>query len=461
MARHQLTVRTATTRTGGAVLLTALALGCAARSPHDRASISDSLRDRSGHPLRPAAGTGEALPAGVALADGLSEDEAVAVALWNNAELEATLAELGMARADLLEAGLIRNPVFSLLFPLGPKQLEFTLTWPLESLWQRPKRVAAAQADVGKTAARLVQSGLSLVRTVRVAHAELLLAEERVRLAQETRDVRGRIAEIADARLRLGDLSPLEAATTRIDAARAEDDASRAAHDAELSRQRLVSLVGLGSDGPAVTLTPAPLPSSGPVPELPVLLKEALAARPELRAAELGMEAAAKRAGLARSDILTLSALLDANGSGSEGVEMGPGIALELPLFGRHKGRLARAQAELELEARRYVAARERIVLDVRQARTALLSARESLAVWESRVVPAFAESLARVVESQTSGEASLLDVLAARRSLLDARLLEAQAQMAVRRAEADLGYGVGKALGRLSPTESAAEAHP
>ena len=299
MARHQLTVRTATTRAGGAVLLAALALGCAARSPHDRASISDSLGDRTGHALRPSAGTGEALPAGVDLTDGLSEDEAVAVALWNNAELEATLAELGMARADLVEAGLIRNPVFSLLFPLGPKQLEFTLTWPLESLWQRPKRVAAAQADVGKTAARLVQGGLSLVRTVRVAHAELLLAEERVRLAQETRDVRGRIAEIADARLRLGDLSPLEAATTRIDAARAEDDASRAAHDAESSRQRLMSLIGLGAEGPAVRLTPPPLSSSAVVPELPALLKEALAARPELRAAELGMEAAAKRAGLA------------------------------------------------------------------------------------------------------------------------------------------------------------------
>lgn len=79
-----------------------------------------------------------------------------------------TLAELGVAKADLVEAGLIRNPVFSILFPLGPKQLEFTLTWPIEALWQRPRRVAAAQLDVARAAERLVQGGLDLVRDVRL-----------------------------------------------------------------------------------------------------------------------------------------------------------------------------------------------------------------------------------------------------------------------------------------------------
>ena len=39
------------------------------------------------------------LPDSVKLDDGLTADEAVAVALWNNAPFQATLAELGIARA--------------------------------------------------------------------------------------------------------------------------------------------------------------------------------------------------------------------------------------------------------------------------------------------------------------------------------------------------------------------------
>ena len=154
------------------LLLGSLAAGCAVHSAHDRGTVSNEVLGRTGHALRPAPGTGAELPEGVSLADGLSEDEAVAVALWRNADLEVILAEMGLAKADLVEAGLIRNPVFSILFPLGPKQLEFTLTWPIEALWQRPRRVAAAQLDVARTAERLVQGGLDLVRDVRLAYAD-------------------------------------------------------------------------------------------------------------------------------------------------------------------------------------------------------------------------------------------------------------------------------------------------
>jgi cobalt-zinc-cadmium efflux system outer membrane protein len=174
------------------------------------------------------------------------------------------------------------------------------------------------------------------------------------------------------------------------------------------------------------------------------LLKEAFAARPELRAAELGIEAAGRRIGLAGSEITTLSGVLDANGSGKKGFEMGPGVVIELPLFGRNKGRIARAEAELELESKRYLAVRARIASEVAQARVALLQALESLAAWEERMTPVFEETLARVEKSRDAGEVAELDVLAARRSLLEARLHGADARAAVRRGEAALGRSVG-----------------
>ena len=59
----------------------------------------------------------EPLPPDVNIADGLTQEEAVAIALWNSPSFQATLADLGIARADLAEAGLLRNPILSLLFP--------------------------------------------------------------------------------------------------------------------------------------------------------------------------------------------------------------------------------------------------------------------------------------------------------------------------------------------------------
>ena len=65
------------------------------------------------------------IPPDVSLDNGITEDEAVHIALWNNAALLELLADLGISRAQLLNANLISDPQFIVFFPLGPKQLEF------------------------------------------------------------------------------------------------------------------------------------------------------------------------------------------------------------------------------------------------------------------------------------------------------------------------------------------------
>jgi cobalt-zinc-cadmium efflux system outer membrane protein len=146
-----------------------------------------------------------ALPDGVKLDDGLSEDEAVAIALWNNATFQADLAQLGLARANLVEAGLLHNPIFGLLFPVGPKQLEAFVNWPLDAFRQRPRRVAAARLDLDRVTESLVQNGLDLVRDVRLQYASLAMAEERARIAAEQTRERVEMVEIVNARFRAGE----------------------------------------------------------------------------------------------------------------------------------------------------------------------------------------------------------------------------------------------------------------
>jgi outer membrane protein, heavy metal efflux system len=428
------------------VLVSVLGLLSGVALSQDRADISKKIEQRVGHGLGPELARAEAtFPPGVSLVDGLSEDEAIATALWNNAAFQSELASLGIARADLVEAGLLRNPILSLFFPLGPKQLEFTATWPLEVFWQRPRRVSAAKLNLEALAENLVQNGLDLVRDVRLTFADLASAQEHARLAAEAMRLSARLADLAQARLRAGDVSGLEASAARNDANRAEADASRLAQDVAAAEFRLRYRLGFEPQAPPFEIS---LPSSdGPreVGTIAELVKQALAARPDLRAAEIVLEAATQRAGWEGSRWLSIAAMFDANGEGREGFESGPGVLAEIPLFNRNQGGRARADAEIKRAALHYVSLRHQIVQEVQTALTQFLQARSAVDAWNNRILPSLEEAVQRSEKAYAAGEVSYIFVLENTRQLVEARLRKVEASADVRRGLAQLERSTGK----------------
>lgn len=190
--------------------------GCAS-PPDDRIKVSSALQQRTGHSLASSKPGDSIVPPNVSLQDGLSEEEAVGLALWNNAAFRETLTKLGFSRADLLQSGLLSNPTFSVLFPLGPKQLEFAATFPLEAVWLRPRRVAIARLDSARVAESLVQNGLDLVRDVRFGLSDLELARDRAHLGREAVTLRERIGQITEARQRAGEGSELDTTAAEVE----------------------------------------------------------------------------------------------------------------------------------------------------------------------------------------------------------------------------------------------------
>jgi outer membrane protein, heavy metal efflux system len=428
------------------LLLAALPMiSCATASAPPPADVAESIRTRTGANVRLGGAESPAIPAGVQVDDGLSRDEAVAIALWNNAAFQVSASQLGFARADLADAGIISNPVLSLLFPWGPKQLEWTLRWPAEVLWERPKRVAAAKLSADASAQSLVQSGLDLVLAVRLAYADLALAIDRQRLAEEAATTLQRIDTLTQSRLAAGDIAELDARAARVDAVRSALDAERAVHDVTIARERLRLLLGLGADDRSLERLQA---SADPerCGEPPDLMKRALAARPDLRAAELTVEAAGARLGWERSRILTLTAVLDANGEGKEGFEMGPGIDVSIPVFNRNQGGRLRGEAELQRASAVYVSLQRQVGLDVREASTLFDQARGSRVAWGERIVTPLRTNLADAEKSYSAGESSYLFVLENSRRLIEARLRERELAADEQRAQARIERASGTA---------------
>ena len=423
-----------------AVLGLALLAACAGGADEfDRPYVSERLKERTGH------GLGEgALPPGVSLEDGVTEEEAVAIALWRNADFAEALAELGFRRADLVQAGMLPNPVLSLLFPLGPKQLEFTAKLPLEALWLRPSRMAIAEADAERAAALLVQGGLDLVRDVRRAFAERVLAARRVELSREIASAREQLDEIAQARLRAGDAGELEASAARADHFRARAQVAQDLLADDLARDRLRALLGFARDTAPLEFKAGGMRELGGRRE--ARFKEALAARPDVRAAEYAIEAAGERAGLARWEFLAISGILDANNKGTKGFEAGPGVELPVPLFNQGQASRTRAEAEVERAARHYLAVRDRVALEVRAAEA--LHARAIEVRHERTGALDLADAaLAATVRAEQAGETSMKSVGEARIRAAEARLQEAEAGADLRRGRAELERAVGRRL--------------
>jgi len=425
-----------------ALVAAALCGACATagRIP-DRAAVDAALRAQTSQGIR--VDDAEAMPPGLVVDDGLSSEEAVSIALWNNPAFQVTLADLGFARADLIEARQLRNPVFSLLFPWGPKQLEYTLQVPIDAIWQRPRRVKAALLDADAMAARLMSDGLGVMAQARMVYVDATAADARVRLARESAELWGRLRQIADARLREGDISELEARSVRSEAAMADASVRGADGDKELTHIQLDTVLGYAV--PAVSmLTPVDDLPLSPCESLDELLAGALASRPDIRAAELAVEAAGARAGLEQSKIVTLTATLDANGEGREGFELGPGLVFDIPLNG-NAGARARAAAGLTQASRRYLAVQATVRAELRTAVARMARAREVLRVWDEQVIESLQIERRQAETAYEAGETPLYAVLDTGRRLVTARRARLDARVDLLTAAIALDRAIGR----------------
>ncbi|MCX4248109.1 TolC family protein [Paraliomyxa miuraensis] len=424
---------------------------CAAS--HESTDVLRDVEDRTGHQLQDELEPDQpaSLPEGVRVDDGLTEDEAVAIALWNSPRLRADLTRLESARGDLAGARRPSNPTLRFLFPAGPQQLGLLLTWPLENLAFSRRRISVAQADLDAVARSVVQTAVEVARDARLAHVEWQLAVDRMEVRQTLAERADELAAIVEARGLTGDVPPREGDAARTDALVASDEARRATGDVELAEARLRVQLGW-TDATGAPLRPQPEPTSelttlGPA-ELEAL---ALESRPDLRASQLSIDAARARLRLARVGALRFAAV----GSGS-GTSFTGGPQVELPIFDQNQASIARAHAQLEAAQWTDRQLRMQAIADVTQARIQYDRALASLTEYRDAIVGARERDLEIVTRTFEVGEIDYSGVLIASQQLQSARLREVELQAEVRRALAELERALGRRLETVQLEEAA-----
>ena len=119
-------------------IIASLLFGCAPKSQISRSYVSDQIKKQYGFDLtidsKPGINT---MPPLVDTANGISEEEGVSIALYNNAQYQADLASITIAQADLIDAGIVSNPLLRYLLPSGALNVSGYINFGFDFLWQR------------------------------------------------------------------------------------------------------------------------------------------------------------------------------------------------------------------------------------------------------------------------------------------------------------------------------------
>jgi hypothetical protein len=277
----------------------------------------------------------------------LTADDAVKVALLNNPGVRATLAGLGIAHAELMQAGRLANPRFS----YGNKRnsesisIDRTLLFNVMSLLTLPltQRVAGRQLEAAQLQA--ASDVLGVAGDTRRAWFSAVAAQESVRYFEQVEAAANAGSELADRMGQAGNFSALAQMRERAFALDARAQLAKARLAVQLERERLARLLGLSAGDFRL---PDRLPA---LPATPVDGRDAervaLERRLDVQIARRSTEAMAANLGLSKAtrfiNVLELGYTNESNTG--ERRQNGYEIEIDLPLFDWGDARLARAEA--------------------------------------------------------------------------------------------------------------------
>src|SRR5713101_4389789 len=198
----------------------------------------------------------------------LTADAAVQVALLNNRELQATFEEIGIAQADLVEAGLLKNPIFAgdARFPnRAPSgtDIEMAIAQEFFDLLVIPLRKKVATVQLMKTKLRVGDAILKLAAEVKTAFYELQAEQQLIGRLKVINETDAAAVELAQRQHEAGNINDLDLANQQATYSQSKLDVAETSTSIRSNREKLNRLMGTWGDDTAWKIADElpPLPS--------------------------------------------------------------------------------------------------------------------------------------------------------------------------------------------------------
>ena len=282
------------------------------------------------------------------LAAPLTADNAVQIALLNNRGLQATYAELGIAEADVVQAGRLRNPGFSFgrLTRADEVEIERTFLFDVLGLITMPIRTDLEKRRFELTKGRVAMETLQVAADTRRAFYSAVAAQESVKYMEQVKQSAETSAELARRMASVGNFSKLDRAREQAFYAETTAQFARVKQQAVTERERLTRLMGLWGEDTAFRL-PERLPDLPKAPrDIADLEATALKKRLDVQGAMQEAENIASALGLTKATgfLSVLEVGYMRNSESGLPRQTGYEIELRLPIFDWGNARVARAE---------------------------------------------------------------------------------------------------------------------
>jgi len=443
---------------GGVGLL--LLSGCATVQPDARfAAVQQVAQDRLGHQIVWDRGGPEAEAIRTTidrlLSRPLAAEDAVQIALLNNQGLQGIFEELGVAQADLVQAGLVRNPDLAgfVRFPdRAPWGVNWNVGvdfWPLDVfLVPLRKRLAGAALDVAES--RVSRAVLALAARTRTAYYGLWADQQVLDVQRSVADLADIASDLAGRQYRAGNIDDLRLAAERARHQQASLAMMEAENAVRLSRERLRRIMGLTASERPWTIAAAAAVPVGDAPDAEPLVMRALQQRPELAGAKSDVERLEYALALTRKWWLApVRVGAETERASGGGFQTGPHFSLEIPVFDQRQAARSRQEALIRQAQRRVADLEEEVRADVRSALDRVRTAQRVARYYQEEIIPLRARVVEMSEQRYQSMISGVFEMLAAKSDEATAVIASARATREYWAALADLELAVGR---RLSP---------
>lgn len=385
----------------------------------------------------------------------LTMQQAVAMALTNNPNLISARQNVSATRAEEITAGLRQNPSFTLSGadvslpannPASPYSYSANASRLFERGQKRRWRLDIARDTTAVTQSQYKDTERQMVLHVREAFTSMLVAKAALQIANDNLTSYRKTVDLTRVRLNAGDISETDFERIDLQQADFESDYENAKLSLTQASDQLQVLLGIQKPTETFDITGTLNPPNLTV-TLPQLEQEALAGRPDYRAAVQSVRLADANVKMAYANGTvdpTLGGEYERSGTyNSAGFQ----ISIPLRIFDRNQGEKQRAKYAADSSRSAEIAARNQVFSDVDQAWAAYQSAMNQAQRYHGHYLNEATQVRDNLEYSYRHGGATLLDYLDALRDYRQTNLDALNADQQVWASIDELSYAAATEL--------------
>jgi len=284
---------------------------------------------------------------------------------------------------------------------------------------KRELRMAAADNALQASEFDLRDTFRQQKYTLRAAYYDLLLAQDAETIQKNNLELYKKNLDVANLRLKAGDIAKTDVARIHIDALRAENDVRQAQADREKAQTRLAYLIGRENQAKSLTATDS-WPADNTIDLTNASIDSIVDARPDIKAAQSRVRMADEARQLAESlttrDI-TVGVQYEHYPNDSRNT-IGAGVSFPLFSTYQYQGEIARAQVSYTTALESLEQARALAIGEISQAKSDLEAATEKVQRYNRQMLDDARTSAEAAEFAYQNGAMSVIDLLDARRVL-------------------------------------------